>query len=315
VKAIIELFPESLSQIDEEGDLPIQSALYLMEGGRSSVKFVPLMAKEGCRLGVGGEENRGGLLSIVPTDGDDDGDNTIMLLSGDRHAGEEKGQAFDEYDRKRAHVLEKLRDLNLLKKADIEEYRLVQRAFNPRCQRRFDFFTSWDPAALGAGDSQWLAPIHYAIYETDIEEKEEAFEMALKAGMKYFPERLGFLFCKEEGMSACKEAFDEIGVDKAMKIIRKCIPPSYDHPILHHAIRHAPDLENDIAQYYPDAVFLRDSNGHTLPAAKKQKALPEVVDLLNDDDDVQIEEVLDLRQAIHKRVKDAESKGEIIEIS
>uniref|UniRef100_A0A7S3VEI6 Uncharacterized protein n=1 Tax=Chaetoceros debilis TaxID=122233 RepID=A0A7S3VEI6_9STRA len=51
------------------------------------------------------------------------------------------------------------------------------------------------------------------------------------------------------------------------------------------------------------------------PAAKKQKALPEVVDLLDDDDDVQIEEVLDLRQAIHKRVKDAESKGEIIEIS
>mmetsp|Transcript_1857 Transcript_1857/g.2658 ORF Transcript_1857/g.2658 Transcript_1857/m.2658 type:complete len:410 (+) Transcript_1857:99-1328(+) len=259
VKAIIELFPESLSQEDEKGYLPIQSALFTVSG-RSSVTFVPLMAREGCRLGVGGEESRGGLLSIVPTD--DDGDNTIQWLSGCCFMGE-KGPASDEYDRKRAQVLEKLRDLNLLKKADIEEYGLVHNALHPKSQRRFDFFTSWDPAALEGRDSQWMKPIHRAI-RSDREEKEEKFEMVLKAGMEYFPERLGFLFCKKDGISACKKAFDEIGVDKAMKIIRTCIPPSDDHPILHHAIRHAPDLENDIAQYYPDAVFLRDTNNHTL---------------------------------------------------
>ena len=49
-----------------------------------------------------------------------------------------------------------------------------------------------------------------------------------------------------------------------MNIIRRCIPPSDNHPILHHTVKHAPDLENDIVQYYPDAVFLRDANGHKL---------------------------------------------------
>eukprot|EP01083_Nonionella_stella_P116631 346682_1 len=99
--------------------------------------------------------------------------------------------------------------------------------------------------------------------------------MALKAGMRYYPERLGFLFLKEGacqrlkgGITACKQAFDVIGIDEAMKIIRRCIPPSDNHPILHHAIRHAPDLEDDIGQYYPDAVFLRDTNGHTLSQLK-----------------------------------------------
>eukprot|EP01083_Nonionella_stella_P230853 815699_1 len=125
VKAIIKLFPESLSQVDADGYLPIQSALYVVEG-RSSVTFVPLMAREGCRLGVGGEESRGGLLTLMP----DYGDNTIEWILGRFLAG----PASDEFDRKRAQVLEELRDLNLLKKADIEEYGLVAQALNPENQ-------------------------------------------------------------------------------------------------------------------------------------------------------------------------------------
>eukprot|EP00554_Chaetoceros_debilis_P009327 CAMPEP_0194100170 /NCGR_PEP_ID=MMETSP0150-20130528/1136_1 /TAXON_ID=122233 /ORGANISM="Chaetoceros debilis, Strain MM31A-1" /LENGTH=244 /DNA_ID=CAMNT_0038786501 /DNA_START=93 /DNA_END=824 /DNA_ORIENTATION=+ len=184
VKAIIELCPKSLSQEDEDGYLPIQSVIFVGEADnsgdrRSSVTFIPSMAREGCRLGVGGEENRGGLLSIVPTAADDD--NTIAWLSG----AWEKGPASDEFDRKRAQVLEKLRDFDLLKKADIEEYGLVTQALHPKKKRRFDFFTSWDPAALGARDSQWAAPIQHAIGPNviDKKDKEKAFEMALKAGM------------------------------------------------------------------------------------------------------------------------------------
>mmetsp|Transcript_14252 Transcript_14252/g.30354 ORF Transcript_14252/g.30354 Transcript_14252/m.30354 type:complete len:821 (+) Transcript_14252:234-2696(+) len=50
-------------------------------------------------------------------------------------------------------------------------------------------------------------------------------------------------------------------------------------------------------------------------ASKKQKTSPEVVDLLDDDDDVQIGEVLGPEQAIAKRVKEAEDKGEVVDIS
>lgn len=52
---------------------------------------------------------------------------------------------------------------------------------------------------------------------------------------------------------------------------------------------------------------------HSQQAAKKQKKSPEVIDL--DDDDVCIEEVVGAEQAIRKRVKEAEDKGEIVEIN
>ena len=92
----------------------------------------------------------------------------------------------------------------------------------------------------------------------------------MNAVMKHFPERFGFLFllCEEDGVTTCKKTFNKIGVDKAMCIIRKFIPPSNNNLILHHAVEHVPDLVDEIAQYYPDAVFLRDAKGHTLSQVK-----------------------------------------------
>uniref|UniRef100_A0A7S3QI76 Uncharacterized protein n=1 Tax=Chaetoceros debilis TaxID=122233 RepID=A0A7S3QI76_9STRA len=264
VKAIIELFPESLSQRKKNNFLPIQSATMsgCRSGARSSVSFVPLMASEGYRLGVGGEGNRGGLLSVMAFS--ENGHNTIKYLAGSYFDGE-KGPGSEEYDRKRVRVLEKLRGMNLLKKVDIEEYALVNISLGPECQHRFEFFTSWDPDALGARDSQWRVPIHDVFkYNSG----KENFEMALQAGMAYFPERFGFLFHKVGGTTACKKSFDEIEVDTAMNIIRRCIPPSDNHLILHHALEFAPNLVDDIGQYYPDAAFLRDTSGHTLTQFK-----------------------------------------------
>jgi hypothetical protein len=264
VKAIIELFPESLSQVDEDDFLPIQRAALSgsRSGARSAVSFVPLMAREGCRLGVGGKGNRGGLLSVIEQSVYDY--NTIQYLTNTLF-DEEKGQASEEYDHKRVQVLEKLRGMKLLKKVDIEEYGFVNSSLEPRCQRRWDFFTSWDPDALGARDSQWKVPIHDVFNDDSIKEN---FEMALQAGMKYFPERFGFLFHKVEGTTACKRAFEKIGADAAMNIIRRCIPPSDNHLILHHALEFAPKLVDDIGQYYPDAAFLRDTSGHSLSQCK-----------------------------------------------
>lgn len=50
-------------------------------------------------------------------------------------------------------------------------------------------------------------------------------------------------------------------------------------------------------------------------AAKRHKASSEVIDLVDDDDEVQIEEVLNNEAAIRRRVKEAEKKGEIVEIN
>ena len=269
VKAVIDLFPDSLSQVDKDGYLPIQKAARseamaarseAISGARSSsVTFVPLMAREGYRLGVGGEGQRGGLLALTLTT-PNGGYNTIQILSSFACIGG---------DNKITQVLENLRGMNLLKRVDIEEYGLLtENVLHPNCQRRFEFFSNWDPDALGARDSRWAAPIHIALYYDN--NTEEIFEMALKAGMKHFPERLGFLFHKLAGITACKRSFDKLGVDSAMNIIRRCIPPSDSHLILHHAFRHEPTLVDDFAQFYPDAAFLRDANGHTFSQIKSQ---------------------------------------------
>ena len=80
------------------------------------------MASEGCRLGVGGEAKRGGLLS---TANGNNNMNAIEYLSVGIFKDAEIGPVSDEFDRKRAHALKKLRDKNLLVKADIQEYDLV----------------------------------------------------------------------------------------------------------------------------------------------------------------------------------------------
>jgi len=258
VKAIIELFPDSLSQVDDDGNLPIQRAAVSGHepGDRSFVTFVPLLAKEGCRLGVGGEGERGGLFSLVP-DGSDE--NTMQWFVSLLYCSD--GDPAKEFDSKRVQVLKKLRDMILLKKADIEEHHLVNLSLHPRSKRRFEFFVSWHPDSLRARVSAYFAL-------KQLINSGEMFEMALKAGMKHFPEYLGFLFWKVQGTTVIKNAFDKIAVSTVMNIIRKCIPPTGNHLILHHAVEHAPDLVDEIAQYYPDAVLLRDANGHTLSQVK-----------------------------------------------
>lgn len=263
LKTVIALFPKSLSMLNDNGHLPIQSAAShsrFNSARRSSITFVPLLAKEGYRLDVGGEENRGGLLSAMPNEVDF---NTISFIVTSWFRGLSKDQA-DDYDSKRAQVLEELLGLNLLKKVDIEDSALVIRSLNPFCVRRFNFIVSWNPESLGIRVSICAEPINFALSDMiDTNKgKEERFEMALKAGMTHYPERLGFLFRKDEGNTACKTAFDKIGVDKTMAIIKRCIPPSDNHPILHHALEQAPDLVDAICNYYPDAIFPRDANGH-----------------------------------------------------
>ena len=149
VKAIIELFPESLSHLDEDGYLPIHNATTvrgIRSSNRSSVVFIPLMSKEGCRLGVGGEGNMGGLLSIIP----DHVDNTIQDLAC-RRLDIDDGEiaADDAPDQKRTRVLAELRDMNLLENPDGEEYGLINSSLHTKCQMRFEFFSNWDPDRLG----------------------------------------------------------------------------------------------------------------------------------------------------------------------
>ena len=85
------------------------------------------------------------------------------------------------------------------------------------------------------------------------------FAMMLKAGMKHYPEHLGFLFRKNsDGKTACETAFTKYGKDETFKAIQECIPADADHPILHHVTKHTPQYLNAFTMRYPSAIYLRD---------------------------------------------------------
>ena len=63
VQSVINAFPSSLSH-KKDGRLPVQKAACY----KISLSFIPLLAYEGNRLNVGGDDSHGGLLNIVPID-------------------------------------------------------------------------------------------------------------------------------------------------------------------------------------------------------------------------------------------------------
>ena len=66
LQKMIAAVPLSLSYTNDEGQLPIQSAVW----GNRSVGYIPLLVKEGMTHQVGGHDNRGGLLVGDPHDSD-----------------------------------------------------------------------------------------------------------------------------------------------------------------------------------------------------------------------------------------------------
>jgi len=228
------------------GDLlPVQHAL-----NRSrTVAFIPLLAKEGSQLGVGSEGSRGGLL---------DGSNPLTELYGIHD------------DEKCKQVLEQLRDLDLLKKEDIQNFDLLWYFLADRCAQRFEVLAALYPHSLIT--ARCLFNDGPLLHHQEL--TENTFEMILKAGMEHFPENLGCLFRKFKGKTACQNAFDIIGTDEAMRVICRCIPPGENHPILHMAAEADPHLvEDTLMNYYRDEAFIRDATGRTLSQVQFHYAL------------------------------------------
>ena len=139
--------------------------------------------------------------------------------------------------------LDALKDLHkngLLLKEDIETYSLIMLSCVPSCQKRFEYFTNWDPDGLKEhkynGKYVFNAVANSELDSHVNSQGIEAFAMVLKAGMKYFPKEIGFLFRKDcfdpqtsphgqvQATTPCEVAFDRYGKKKTMRVIRDCIP-------------------------------------------------------------------------------------------
>ena len=177
---------------------------------RNTLSFVSLLAEEGDKLNVGGEGQRGGLLT-----GYEDGLNLLQVLAG--HPYYDDSICLD--------LLKTLRKSQLLKKEDVTQYYLSYRSCKPVAEERFEYFVDWDPEALNdiqVGGDPFL---HTSAAWLCI----DSFALALKAGLKYYPEELGFLFQKNDrGKTAFEMACQHYGKDKARRAIEKCFEEAHN---------------------------------------------------------------------------------------
>ena len=247
VEKVVRKFPSILSCKNEHnGDIPIQHV-----AGQADSKYIPVLAKEGIKHKVGGEDARGGLLSHHL----DGYFNTLESLS---HFGSD--------DAEKVSVFKELRRLGLLRKNDIQEYCLLEASCFSHCRQRFEYLVSWDPDALIQTRFRNRNLIHYVV---DHEEKHDSsIHLLLKAGFEYHPRIGGILFVKDDdGITGLDYMCNVKGVDEVLTMLHQIISPSRDYPILHHALVKAPQHKDLFMKQFPWAYHLKDHNDRTLHQA------------------------------------------------
>ena len=222
VKTLINAFPSALSHIhdynenDEEYDdemLPIQAAACWNPHGRNAISFVPLLAEEGMKRNIGGERQRGGLLV------EDNNECNVVENLAVRAAY---------FDSMYLDVFKRLRKSGLFRKEDIRRYKLLHLACAPRAKERFEYLVDWNPKNLKEHLYEGEPLLHHNSDDID------NFAMALKAGMKYYPEDLGLLFIKNivAGKTACELVLDKHGKEEVWGVIEKCFEETHDPKIV-----------------------------------------------------------------------------------
>lgn len=252
VKTVVRIFPEALGHVGEKGRLPIQRAIRKDK----AVSFIPLLALAGSYVNVGGEGKRGGLLLPVPGT-PSTYENMLQILVNTASPSMHP----DESDDAHLRVLKKLRSLKLVQKEDIQDYSLLLHSCYPNARRRFNYLIDWYPEALDSS----ISPNGSSLIHTAILHSVNSFRMVLKAGMRYYPRNMGFLFKKDRnGTTACFSAFLLFGFQKSLQCIKECIPPSTEHPILHYVAKHVPRFLEDFIPHYPQSIHFRDDRGRSL---------------------------------------------------
>ncbi|GFH49895.1 hypothetical protein CTEN210_06371 [Chaetoceros tenuissimus] len=212
VEKVVRKFPSTLSYVDEDyREIPIVHA-----AGYEGFEYIPVLAQEGIKHKVGGEDARGGLLTI-----DSGRRNTLQILGyyGNDHA-------------MKVNVFQELRELGLLQKNDIQEYKLLEWTCVSRSRDRFEYLVSWDPDALIETRVYNQPLIHYMV---DEDEQHSSMHLLLKAGFEYHPKIGGILFVEDdEGMTGLDYMCEQKGVDAVISLLQQILSPSCDFPILHH---------------------------------------------------------------------------------
>jgi hypothetical protein len=186
IRTLVQCVPTSLSYEDEDGDLPIQCAVYHSGG----VPFIPMLIEEGMKHNVGGEEMRGGLLykSLIVSQ------SVLGMLSLISY-----GTDYNS-DVRYLNVIKRLREMGFIEKEDIKEYNLLWDSCEEGCSKRFNYFADWDPSALKFHwDEESL--LHSRPFVSPRRSASWCiirFQLALSATLRHYPHELGLLLLKND---------------------------------------------------------------------------------------------------------------------
>lgn len=222
---IVRIFPEVLEDYPE---------IFRCEANDlAGAAFIPRVAQLRKEFSYGEGESRGGLMTLVG------GKNVLEQLATRISPGVAPGHE-ERDDELSASVLRRLRETGLLRKGDIEEHELLHQAcvnsYKYFPERRFRFFSSWDPDALARPDSEGCLPLHYAAeYSTSRD-----FQTVLEEGIRRFPERRGvcFLFRNVEDAHPCTPfsvACECFGRAEALKAAENALAKCSDEPLVNTA--------------------------------------------------------------------------------
>jgi hypothetical protein len=256
VKQMVEGIPYSLTYKRAANQrFPIQSAVW----DTDSIKYVPILAKEGIKHNVGGRDKRGGLLAALYW-ADRTNWNTLQLLV----SAPDPSNVIS-FDRACLNAMKELRKAGLLVKTDIKEQELLRLACHPAARMRFEYLAEWKSDSLVARTHKGLPYAHHIIKYESL----ASFTMYLRASLKYHPRQIGCLFLKDnDGKTSIRCAIKKHGRDQTFKAIQKCIPANTTLPILHHAAKDALEYFNEFSVRYPSAIYLRDENDRSFKQAK-----------------------------------------------
>jgi hypothetical protein len=196
-----------------------------------TVSFIPLVARLAKEFRQFTEDDRGGLALR------DSRDNVLqnLVFSADGEMLDEYDDEHYEYvDDKYLQVLIQLRQMDLLKKEDIQRYNLLGRlCYQPYfAEKRFRLLMEWVPNAL-THIGHWCEPLplNYAAY-SNCKTPIQRFQIIFDAGIKYFPKQKGihtlFRICGEAPFQVSCEQF---GHEQVMKVIEDALIRYSDTPI------------------------------------------------------------------------------------
>ncbi|OEU17925.1 hypothetical protein FRACYDRAFT_238355 [Fragilariopsis cylindrus CCMP1102] len=226
VEAAIRLFPGVLSKKSgPQQRLPIHFITCGSDDKLSgicnlkAVSFIPLAVRLATEFGLFREEERGGLL--IEDEYEDTTMQHLITAGPTIPVDQQHLELVDDklVDDKCLLVIQKLRQMGLLKKEDIQSDFFEELwKNNSFAEKRFRFMIEWDPIFLTRVDCTGEVPLH----EVALTRSMQKFQLVFEYGIRYYPNKKGIslLFqVEDQHVTPFQSACETSGRNEVMRVV------------------------------------------------------------------------------------------------